>query len=266
MPSTTSTPLTLTHIGGPTVLIEYAGLRIVSDPAFDPAGSKYKVSGLLPLKKTTDPAIRFDKIGTVDAVLVSHHHHADNFDKAGRKLAKTVLGQENGAVFTTPQGAKTLTGATGLNTWQSAEIDAPAGTVTITAAPAKHAHGIVAPIAGPVTGFILSSPALPTLYISGDNISAKATAQVAERFNVDVAILHAGAPKFTATGPIAFCMTAKQVANAVETLGKPNTLVVHSDGWNHFSETAADVVAAFERSPVAKARIVAPLGKAVTLK
>jgi L-ascorbate metabolism protein UlaG (beta-lactamase superfamily) len=33
--------VTITHVGGPTVLIEAAGWRILSDPTFDPPGRKY---------------------------------------------------------------------------------------------------------------------------------------------------------------------------------------------------------------------------------
>ena len=31
----------LTHIGGPTVLVELEGWRILTDPTFDPAGRRY---------------------------------------------------------------------------------------------------------------------------------------------------------------------------------------------------------------------------------
>ena len=31
----------VTHIGGPTALIELGGLRLLTDPAFDPAGTEY---------------------------------------------------------------------------------------------------------------------------------------------------------------------------------------------------------------------------------
>src|SRR5215210_1472240 len=32
----------LTHIGGPTVLIEVAGWRLLTDPTFDPSGGSYR--------------------------------------------------------------------------------------------------------------------------------------------------------------------------------------------------------------------------------
>ena len=36
------TGIRLTHIGGPTVLIEAEGWRILTDPTFDPPGRTYK--------------------------------------------------------------------------------------------------------------------------------------------------------------------------------------------------------------------------------
>ena len=31
----------ITHIGGPTVLIQFGGWRLLTDPTFDPPGQKY---------------------------------------------------------------------------------------------------------------------------------------------------------------------------------------------------------------------------------
>ena len=35
------TDLRITHIGGPTVLIQFGGWRLLTDPTFDPPGQKY---------------------------------------------------------------------------------------------------------------------------------------------------------------------------------------------------------------------------------
>jgi len=42
--------ISVTYIGGPTALIEWGGLRFLTDPTFDPAGSEYK-SGSATLRK-----------------------------------------------------------------------------------------------------------------------------------------------------------------------------------------------------------------------
>lgn len=33
--------MNVSHIGGPTVLLEIGGLRLLTDPTFDPAGTEY---------------------------------------------------------------------------------------------------------------------------------------------------------------------------------------------------------------------------------
>jgi L-ascorbate metabolism protein UlaG (beta-lactamase superfamily) len=70
--------VTLTHIGGPTALVEFAGWRLLTDPTFDPAGGKYKFGWGTGSTKTTGPAIDPADLGPIDAVLLTHDHHEDN--------------------------------------------------------------------------------------------------------------------------------------------------------------------------------------------
>src|SRR5437868_4115072 len=95
--------VTLTLIGGPTVLIEIGGLRLLTDPTFDAPGDY--PSGSVTLRKLTGPALHPGDIGPIDAVLLSHDQHFDNLDHAGRAFlpqAKKTL--------TTPAGAQRLGG------------------------------------------------------------------------------------------------------------------------------------------------------------
>src|SRR4051812_33307567 len=92
---------TLTLIGGPTALIEAGGFRFLTDPTFDGPG-RYQLPHVT-LKKTSKPAMSFEQIGAIDAVLLSHDQHADNLDNGGRAyLAKARR------VFTTVAGAQRL--------------------------------------------------------------------------------------------------------------------------------------------------------------
>ena len=47
----------ITHIGGPTVLIEVAGWRLLTDPTFDPPGRSYRFGWGTSSRKLTGPAI-----------------------------------------------------------------------------------------------------------------------------------------------------------------------------------------------------------------
>ena len=80
-----SEALRITYIGGPTALLEIAGFRLLTDPGFDPSGTRFE-SGSYVLVKTAGPRLQPEAILPVDAVLLSHDHHFDNLDGSGRKF------------------------------------------------------------------------------------------------------------------------------------------------------------------------------------
>ena len=120
----------ITLIGGPTALIEVSGFRLLTDPTFDPPG-EYKLPHVT-LKKTSYPALTAEKVGPVDAVLLSHDQHADNFDHAGKTYAMQAP-----RLFTTVTGAERLGGnAEGLALGDSKTLRKSDGTtLTVTATP-----------------------------------------------------------------------------------------------------------------------------------
>ena len=76
----------ITHIGGPTVLIEVDGWTLLTDPTFDPAGGHYAFGWGTSSDKVTGPAMSVSDLPPIDAVLLTHDHHGDNLDRAGREL------------------------------------------------------------------------------------------------------------------------------------------------------------------------------------
>jgi L-ascorbate metabolism protein UlaG (beta-lactamase superfamily) len=76
----------LTHVGGPTVLIEAAGRRLLTDPTFDPPGRRYAFGWGTSSRKLAGPAMEAGALGPLDAVLLTHDRHDDNLDAAGRAL------------------------------------------------------------------------------------------------------------------------------------------------------------------------------------
>lgn len=140
----------MTYIGGSTLLIEFGALRLISDPTFDPAGTGYP-TGPVTLSKTAGPAMDAPAVGPIHAVLLSHDHHFDNLDNAGRAFLANAR-----KVITTPAGAERLQeNAVGLEPWQSLELPAQTGRMLcVTGTPAR--HGPVVGERGPVTGFLIS--------------------------------------------------------------------------------------------------------------
>ncbi|MEW2119673.1 MBL fold metallo-hydrolase [Streptomyces sp. NPDC005474] len=237
--------------GGPTALIEYGGLRFLTDPTFDPPGDYPAPTGP-PLTKTAPSSVTPADLGTVDAVLLSHDQHADNLDHSGRDLLADVP-----LTLTTPSAAGRLGGsAQGLAPWESVELRRPdGGTVTVTGAPALHGpEGVadVVAIAGEVVGFVLTGDGLPTVYVSGDNASLTLVKEIARRFGqVDTAVLFAGAPRRPVFDGALLVLDSAQAAEAATILGARRVVPVHCDSWAHFTESRADIVAAFTAAGLA---------------
>jgi L-ascorbate metabolism protein UlaG (beta-lactamase superfamily) len=239
---TSASQVLVQTIGGPTAAIRYGGLRLVTDPTFDPphevrAGPSVRV-------KTTGPAVAVDDIGDVDAVLLSHDHHHDNLDEAGRAFLSRAA-----RVLTTGEGAERLGGATvGLDPFETVHLPRPdGGTVRVTATPAEHGPSDFAVENGPVIGFILEADGLPAVYVSGDNASVEVVKAVADRFGtVPIAILFTGAASIPEkAGGAPLTLTAERAAIATRLLRARAAIPVHHHGWNHYAEDADDIRRAF---------------------
>ena len=227
----------LTLIGGPTVLIEYGGLRILTDPTFDGPGS-YEARGVT-LTKLSGPAIAASAIGPVDLVLLSHDQHADNLDRPGRVFLEAA-----GRVITTRSGAGRL-GVEGLAPWEATDVTVPTGgTLRVTATPARHGPIGIEPISGDVIGFALTlGDEAATIYISGDTVWYEGVAAVADRFDVGLALLFTGSAE--PRGAFHMTMDVNDAVSAAHAFPQATIIPVHNDSWAHFKESASDVATAF---------------------
>ena len=68
------------------MLIEVGGWRLLTDPTFDPPGERYRFGWGTASRKVAGPALAAADLGRIDAVLLTHDHHGDNLDPAGRAL------------------------------------------------------------------------------------------------------------------------------------------------------------------------------------
>jgi L-ascorbate metabolism protein UlaG (beta-lactamase superfamily) len=243
----------VTVIGGPTTVLDVAGHRLLCDPTFDPP-TDYGY-----LMKTAGPAVEIEDLGAVDAVLLSHDLHPDNFDHSGRDFAMRAP-----LILAPPTTTRRLgPPAEAREAWESWSLT----DITITAVPARHgpADGEVNDegfVNCEVTGFVIEAPGAPKTYISGDNASLTLVRDVYEHFGaIDCAVLFAGA----ASVPTKFdgrplSLTSERVVAAAEILNAQHVVVAHQSGWRHFGQDEKDTRRAFEDAGLTDRLCTAALG------
>ena len=232
---------TFTYLGGPSGVLEYGGLRFLIDPTFDDPQTYPDDDGDTPLVKTRGPALTVDQIGDIDVVLASHHEHADNLDTRGAEFAMTAP-----LVLSTPKAGDDL-GApwVGMADWSQRDV----GLVTIVAVPALHGPPGIEEWVGPVIGYVLQAPTLPSIYISGDNASLQKVQEIADRYApIGVAVLFAGAARVPEIDAV-LTLTSQHAVEAARILRADRVIGVHTEDWEHFSQTRADLEAAFDALP-----------------
>ena len=247
-------------MGGPTVLLELGGLRLLTDPTFDLPG--HYSQGGMESEKTIAPAVPAAELGRIDAVLLSHDEHFDNLDTAGRQLLQDV-----GLTLTTPGGAERLGGtAQGLRPFESTELQRPdGGTVTVTSVPARHGPEGAEAVLGQVSGFWLDADDLGAVYVTGDNASLDHVREIGHRLgSPDLIVQFVGAVR----NPEWFdgqLLTMDGIgAQATATLlGARLVAFAHAEGWTHYSQSRDETVAAFTAAGTADQLLSTPVGDVV---
>lgn len=225
----------ITHVGGPTALIEVAGWRILTDPTFDPPGKRYFFGWGTTSKKLAGPSLTPAEIGDIDAVLISHHHHGDNLDPTGRSLLP-----EWGTVVTTHKAARDLGAGIGLRPWETTTLQAAdKPSITVTATPCRHGPPGMDPITGPVIGFSLrwDGQQHGELWVTGDTVLYPGLREVPQRLNIGTVVAHLGAVRFAyLTGPLRYSMDGREAAELMSLVGPTSVIPVHYEGWSHFKQ------------------------------
>jgi L-ascorbate metabolism protein UlaG (beta-lactamase superfamily) len=247
-------------IGGPTAIVEIGGLRLLTDPTFSGPGPQE--SGSAVLTKLTGPALRFDDLGVIDAVLLSHDQHGDNLDDAGRQILPRVP-----TVISTLAASQRLgDNVRGLTPWRQLALTRPDGSgLIVTAVPAVHGPDGMEDSSGPVIGFVVRGDGVPTVYISGDNASLRAVEEVAHHLGpVDIAVLFGGGARTTRLDAF-LTFTSDQLVSATRILGCRRMVPVHCEGWAHLTQGPGSVREAFAAAGLAERLTLLEPGAVATI-
>jgi L-ascorbate metabolism protein UlaG (beta-lactamase superfamily) len=252
-PDGSRSQLAIQLVGGPTAILEYGGLRWLTDPTLSPPG---EYGGLT---KLTGPAFDIAERGSIDVVLLSHHQHSDNLDPAGRAFLPAAE-----RVLSTTRAAAELHGnVVGMEPWTEIELQSPrSGSVRVTAVHAQHGPVGSDEIQGPVIGFVLSAPGADTVYFSGDNASRDVVRSIVQRTgDIGIAVLNAGAVQFPKLDHAYLTLSADHAADVAQILGARIVVPLHFEGWAHVTQGADELRAAFSGNGIRNRLVVLEPGE-----
>lgn len=210
-----------------TSLIAYGGKTLLLDPWLGDVGSNPAVQNSpnpRPNPLVTLPLPVAQLLAGIDATLLTHTHF-DHWDSAERnRLPK------GGPVFVQPSDKDRLAQA-GFSDVRSVDSRLTWEGITITPTPAQHGHGDLAKRMGSVTGYLLQSPGLPTIYLAGDTVWFDGVGDVLREHKPDVIVVNAGEARFLEGDPI--IMGVNDVATVCRAAPGATVIAVHMEAVNH---------------------------------
>ncbi|PSN64843.1 Metallo-hydrolase/oxidoreductase [Corynespora cassiicola Philippines] len=276
-----STNASVFFVGTATTILEWEGLRILTDPNFLHAGDHVHLGPGVQGTRQTNPAINIEELPRIDAVLLSHYH-ADHFDQEVEAKLKRSL-----PIITTPhaksclenKGDDSFTAVHALDTFESMQLDVvtnkvQAGqkpSIQVTAMPGKHVPPGPLSVANdllkavpPTNGWMVelgySDSATAEkfengycIYISGDTLMVDELKQIPERYreqNIDLMLVHLGGT--TIPGPkmplLMVTMDAQQGVELMQLINPDLTIPVHYDDYDVFVSPLDDFKKAVDKA------------------
>jgi L-ascorbate metabolism protein UlaG (beta-lactamase superfamily) len=234
-------PLSVTWIGHSTVLVEAAGVRLLTDPLLRPR--------LAHVRRVAPAAARIEP--ELDAILVSHVHY-DHLDLPSLRLVRAKR-------IVVPHGAGRLLERRGFGPVVELEADEELslGAVTVRATPAEHRarRGVRADT--PALGYLVSTPA--RVYFAGDTQVFEGMRELAPGLEVALLPIWGWGPR---VGP--GHLDPRGAAEALRLLAPRLAIPIH---WGTYRRIGLSRNAAALREPAERfERLAAELAPEVTVR
>ncbi len=232
-----------------TLLLDYAGRRLLLDPMFSVVESQPTIQNaandrrwpLVPLPITDAELTK--TCAALDGVLVTHTHR-DHWDApaiAALRKELPLVCQPHDADAMAKAGFTAVTPIEQRAEWQGITVHRTGG---------RHGTGELADKLGPVSGFVLQHKDEPTLYVAGDTVWCDEVRTALETHKPDVVVVNAGAAQFLQGGPIT--MDVPDIVQVAEAAPKAAIVAVHFETVNHCLLTRAACASALTERGLAR--------------
>jgi len=229
-------------VGTATIVLQYAGFTILTDPNFLHQGDHVHLGYGLRSRRLTNPALDIEELPPVDLVLLSHMHE-DHFDRiAAEKLDKglPIITTHHASDALQKKGFRSLYA---LNTWQSLQVFKGRSGLTITSLPGRHGPGLLNALLPPVMGSMLEfqdgdANQRFCLYITGDTLVIDQLKEIPERYpNIDIGLFHLGGTRIFG---ILLTMDAQQGVDAMRMVAPKRAIPIHYNDYTVFKSPLED--------------------------
>jgi L-ascorbate metabolism protein UlaG (beta-lactamase superfamily) len=240
-----------------TLLLDYAGMKILVDPMLSDAGAMAAIQNspqprpnpLVPLPFPVEQVL-----DGVQLVLVTHTHR-DHWDDTAIQLVPKDL-----PLLCQPEDLRKMEAVHFVNASEVHDTKYWSN-ICITRTPAQHGSGEMARAMAPSSGYMLSSEGEPTVYITGDTIWYDQVAETIKEHSPQVIVVNAGAAQFLHGDPIT--MTSGDVIRVCRAASHAQVIAVHMEAINHCLLTREELA---HQAHTTGARLVIPDdGESVTL-
>ena len=222
------------HIRHATGLLHYGNLNFLIDPMFAPKEVNPPIqSSWNDLKNPRqDLPFNAESIKIPEYCLVTHNH-LDHFDNYADKLLP-----KNIKLLCQPSDYKFFLDKHYTNPIQIKD-NIKISSTTIQRVDGKHGTGEIAVKMGSSSGYILSHPSEPTIYITGDTIFYNKVEETLKTYKPDVIIAFGGTAQFSQGNPIT--LSPEDLIRIHKILPNAHLICIHMDSINHCRTTRADL-------------------------
>lgn len=241
IPATEFSTGSIFFVGTATVLLQFAGFTILTDPNFLHAGDHVHLGYGLTAERLTNPAMEIEELPPLDFCVLSHYH-GDHFDQLVEEKLQKDLPIITNEYASDAIKEKGFTATLPLKTWESIDIEKGESRVQLTSMPGQHGPAVtdllLPPVMGSMLDFYRNDQKLLRLYITGDTLIHDELREIPQRYpEIDLALFHLGGTRILG---ILLTMDAEQGVEAIRIINPREVIPIHYNDYEVFKSPLDD--------------------------